>query len=46
MMLSLSDPFFLSGLFFTTAVLYSAVGNAGTSGYLAAMTLAGWPPRS
>jgi len=34
----------LAVLFFGTAVLYSAVGNAGASGYLAAMTLAGLSP--
>jgi uncharacterized protein len=41
---SMSDPFLLAGLFCATAVLYSAVGNAGASGYLAAMTLAGLAP--
>jgi uncharacterized membrane protein YfcA len=44
MILSVSDPWLLSILFFVTAVLYSSVGNAGASGYLAAMTLAGLPP--
>jgi hypothetical protein len=37
----MSDSFRLASLFFATAVLYSVVGNAGASGYLAAMTLAG-----
>jgi uncharacterized membrane protein YfcA len=41
---SVSDPVLLAVLFFGTAVLYSSVGNAGASGYLAAMTLAGLPP--
>ncbi len=44
MTLSLVDPVLLSLLFFATAVLYSSVGNAGASGYLAAMTLAGPAP--
>ena len=44
MTLSVSDPWLLSVLFLVTAVLYSSVGNAGASGYLAAMTLAGLPP--
>ena len=44
MALSLADPILLSFLFFATAVLYSSVGNAGASGYLAAMTLAGLAP--
>ena len=39
-----SDPWVLSVLFFVTAVLYSSVGNAGASGYLAAMTLVGLSP--
>ena len=41
---NMSDPGLLSILFFGTSVLYSAVGNAGASGYLAAMTLAGLSP--
>jgi hypothetical protein len=41
---SVSDPWLLAVLFFATAVLYSSVGNAGASGYLAAMTLAGFAP--
>jgi hypothetical protein len=44
MTLSFADPVLLAFLFFATAVLYSAVGNAGASGYLAAMTLAGLAP--
>jgi uncharacterized membrane protein YfcA len=44
MTLSVSDPWLLSALFFVTAVLYSSVGNAGASGYLAVMTLAGLTP--
>lgn len=44
MTLNVSDPWLLSVLFFGTAVLYSSVGNAGASGYLAAMTLAGLSP--
>jgi uncharacterized protein len=34
----------LSALFFVAAVLYSAVGHAGASGYLAAMAFAGVSP--
>ncbi len=34
----------LTVLFFVTAVLYAAVGQAGASGYLAAMAFAGTPP--
>jgi uncharacterized membrane protein YfcA len=41
---SVSDPWLLAALFFVTAVLYSSVGNAGASGYLAAMTLVGLAP--
>lgn len=41
---SISAPVLLALVFFATAVLYSAVGNAGASGYLAAMTLAGLAP--
>jgi uncharacterized membrane protein YfcA len=33
-------------VFFVTAVLYSSVGNAGASGYLAVMTLAGLAPEA
>ena len=44
MILGSYDPWLLAVLFFGTAVLYSAVGNAGASGYLAAMTLAGLSP--
>jgi uncharacterized protein len=42
--LSVADPWLLAILFFATAVLYSSVGNAGASGYLAAMTLVGFSP--
>jgi uncharacterized membrane protein YfcA len=42
----LSDPFLLAVLFFATAVLYSSVGNAGASGYLAAMALTGLAPET
>lgn len=34
----------LSALFFAVAVLYSSVGHAGASGYLAAMALLGFAP--
>lgn len=44
MSLSGADPLLLAILFFATALLYSSVGNAGASGYLAAMTLAGLAP--
>jgi len=44
MALSITDPFLLALLFFAIAALYSSVGNAGASGYLAAMTLAGLAP--
>lgn len=33
----------LAGLLLIIAVLYSAVGHAGASGYIAAMTLTGMP---
>ena len=36
----------LAGLFFAAAVLYSAVGHAGASGYLAAMALVSMAPES
>ena len=39
-----SDNWTLSALFFVAAVLYSSVGHAGASGYLAAMALAGVQP--
>jgi uncharacterized protein len=42
--LSAADPWLLAVLFFATAILYSSVGNAGASGYLAAMTLVGFAP--
>lgn len=34
----------LAGLIFTAAILYSSVGHAGASGYLAAMALFGMAP--
>jgi uncharacterized membrane protein YfcA len=43
---SSADPVFLAVVFFATAVLYSAVGNAGASGYLAVMTFAGLAPEA
>jgi uncharacterized membrane protein YfcA len=43
---SVADPWLLAALFFVTAVLYSSVGNAGASGYLAVMTLAGLAPET
>jgi len=36
--------FFLAGVIFVAAVLYSSVGHAGASGYLAAMALFGVAP--
>ena len=38
------DPFLLAALFFGAAVLYSSVGHAGASAYLAAMGLLGVAP--
>ena len=38
------DPFLLAALFFAAAVLYSSVGHAGASAYLAAMALLGVSP--
>lgn len=38
------DIFALAALFFAVAVLYSSVGHAGASGYLAAMALLGFAP--
>jgi uncharacterized membrane protein YfcA len=38
------DQLILTGLFFLVATLYSSVGHAGASGYLAAMTLLGFAP--
>jgi len=46
MIASYADPWLLTVLFFGTAVLYSSVGNAGASGYLAVMTLAGLAPEA
>ena len=37
----MSDAVVLAGLFFLTATLYTSVGHAGASGYLAAMALFG-----
>ena len=43
--LSLSaDTALLSALIFLAALLYSSVGHAGASGYIAAMALLGTPP--
>jgi uncharacterized membrane protein YfcA len=39
-----SEPLLLATLFFGVAVLYSSVGNAGASGYLAVMALVGMAP--
>lgn len=36
--------FLLAGLFFLVAVLYSSVGHAGASGYIASMALLGFAP--
>jgi uncharacterized protein len=38
------DALWLAGLFLLVATLYSSVGHAGASGYLAAMTLLGFAP--
>ena len=38
------EPVLLAAVFFGIAVLYSSVGNAGASGYLAATALAGMAP--
>jgi uncharacterized protein len=38
------DTAVLAGLFFLVAALYSSVGHAGASGYLAAMALLGFTP--
>lgn len=38
------DIFALAALFFAVAILYSSVGHAGASGYLAAMALLGFAP--
>ncbi len=39
----MDDAFLLAALFFGTAILYSSVGHAGASGYLAGMALVGLP---
>jgi hypothetical protein len=41
---SIDDTLFLSLLFFAVATIYSTVGHAGASGYLAAMALLGLAP--
>ena len=41
---SSTDVLILAGLFFGAAVLYSSVGHAGASGYLAVMALVGVSP--
>jgi hypothetical protein len=41
---SVDDTLFLSLLFFAVATIYSTVGHAGASGYLAAMALLGLAP--
>ncbi len=38
------DPLLLAALFFAAAVLYSSVGHAGASAYVAAMAILGVPP--
>ena len=38
------DTLILAGLFVVAAALYSSVGHAGASGYLAAMALVGMAP--
>ncbi len=40
------DSLALAALFFLTAILYSSVGHAGASGYLAAMALVGTAPET
>jgi len=43
----MSNPdLLLGGLIFVAAILYSSVGHAGASGYLAAMALFGLPPEA
>ncbi len=42
----MSETYWLTPLIFAAAVLYSSVGHAGASGYLAAMALAGLAPES
>lgn len=46
MVFSSAESVFLAVVFFATAVSYSAVGNAGASGYLAVMTFAGLAPEA
>lgn len=40
----MGEPWLLIGLIFLAAIMYSSVGHAGASGYLAAMTLVGVAP--
>lgn len=42
--MDLESIIFLAGLIFVAAILYSSVGHAGASGYLAAMALFGMAP--
>jgi hypothetical protein len=42
--MSAGDTLILAGLFLLAAALYSSVGHAGASGYLAAMALVGMAP--
>jgi hypothetical protein len=46
MQLSEAEVVVLCGLIFAAAILYSSVGQAGASGYLAAMALFGLAPES
>jgi len=39
-----TQTFLLAGLLFVTAILYTAVGHGGASGYLAVMALVGLTP--
>ena len=40
----MTETLLLAALFFAAALLYSSVGHAGASAYLAAMALIGLPP--
>lgn len=42
--MSISDITLLAGLFFLVAIIFSAIGHAGASGYLAVMALMGMAP--
>lgn len=44
MLRPVTDPFLVAALIFGVAILYSAVGQAGGSGYIAVMSLAGLAP--